>query len=311
MKKLLIVANPRAGRLNWLSIIQKAQREIWGWELDVKLPHNAEAVKNLFSSLDANIYEAVIIVGGDGSLNLAIAGLMEKGIPLAVFPAGTANDLASQQKLTADWLELLHLIHTKSFHEIDVIQVNDRYFATVGGLGLAAEAAACVNKHRSSSAVFRKLWNLVGSDFYGIVAAKLVLIERNYLYQLKIECEGFEFIGRAEAVLIANQSFLGKDFKVAPQASNTDGQFDLIVLKDQGRARIVQNLLQAKYGDGLRACHQVRTNTCRITCLDKKSMKVFGDGEQLTEDNTLQFSVIPKALKVYNSNELAVRRRAI
>ena len=37
---------------------------------------------------------AVVVAGGDGSLNAAAKGLIETGLPLGILPAGTANDLA-------------------------------------------------------------------------------------------------------------------------------------------------------------------------------------------------------------------------
>ncbi|XQQ05805.1 MAG: diacylglycerol kinase family protein [Leptolyngbya sp. IPPAS B-1204] len=46
--------------------------------------------------------DLVIVGGGDGTLNAAIAGLVDTQLPLGILPLGTANDLARTLNIPTD-----------------------------------------------------------------------------------------------------------------------------------------------------------------------------------------------------------------
>jgi len=81
--------------------------------------------------------DAVIVGGGDGTLNLALQGLVETGLPLGIIPLGTANNLARTIGIPADPLEACGVIAQGQRRRIDLGWVNGRYFFTTASIGLS------------------------------------------------------------------------------------------------------------------------------------------------------------------------------
>src|SRR5699024_8589490 len=71
--------------------------------------------------------DRIIVAGGDGSVNRALAPVLESGLPLGVVPLGTANDLARTLELPGDASEACGVIAAGHTHRIDVGRVNNHH----------------------------------------------------------------------------------------------------------------------------------------------------------------------------------------
>jgi diacylglycerol kinase (ATP) len=89
---------------------------------------------------------AVIIGGGDGSVNMALPALRETKIPLLVIPLGTANNLARTFEIPEDMKKNLNLLREGKVIDIDLGEVNNILFVNVAGLGLSTEVNLRVSK---------------------------------------------------------------------------------------------------------------------------------------------------------------------
>lgn len=89
---------------------------------------------------------AVIVGGGDGSVNLVLPSLKETKIPLLVIPCGTANNLARHYSLPDKIKDNIQLLKAGKVVEIDLGEVNDILFVNVAGLGLSTEVNLRVSK---------------------------------------------------------------------------------------------------------------------------------------------------------------------
>lgn len=99
--------------------------------------------------------EAVIIGGGDGTLNSALPALMETGLPLGVIPLGTANDFARGIGVPLDPVEAAHLICRAHIEAIHVGEVNGRPFVNVANIGLGEQV------RRETSGALKKIWGFM------------------------------------------------------------------------------------------------------------------------------------------------------
>lgn len=93
-----------------------------------------------------NEAHAVIVGGGDGSVNLVLPSLRETKLPLLVIPCGTANNLARHFSLPEDIKRSLKLLKEGKVVDIDLGEVNDILFVNVAGLGLSTEVNLRVSK---------------------------------------------------------------------------------------------------------------------------------------------------------------------
>src|SRR6185503_21222677 len=93
-------------------------------------------------------YDVLVTLGGDGTVNEAVNGLLADGpdpnVPaLAVVPGGSTNVFARALGLPRDWTEgtgvILEALQAKRTRTIGLGRAEDRYFTFCAGLGLDAE----------------------------------------------------------------------------------------------------------------------------------------------------------------------------
>lgn len=115
--------------------------------------------------------DLVIVGGGDGTVNAALRGVIETGLPLGILPLGTANDLARTLGLPVDPTAAAAVIVAGATRRIDVGQVNDRYFINVASMGLSVDLA------RRLTGNLKRRW---GALSYPLAAAKTVFYTKPF-----------------------------------------------------------------------------------------------------------------------------------
>lgn len=144
MKKLLLVINPRAGMM-------RANRFL----PDIVCLFNSYGYENIVYSTrapgdgvtickeKAPEVDLVVCIGGDGTFNEIIAGMMESGAgkPIGYIPAGSTNDLAKSMKLSRNIMKAAKDIMLGSPRALDVGSFNGRYFSYVASCGAFTKAS--------------------------------------------------------------------------------------------------------------------------------------------------------------------------
>jgi diacylglycerol kinase family enzyme len=102
-------------------------------------------------------YDVVVTLGGDGTVNEVVNGLLRDGpgptVPaLAVVPGGSTNVFARALGLPREWTEgtgvILEALHTGRVRTVGLGRADDRYFTFCAGLGLDAEVVRKVERAR-------------------------------------------------------------------------------------------------------------------------------------------------------------------
>ena len=88
-----------------------------------------------------NDVDAVVVCGGDGTLNSAIAGLIETKLPLVVVPLGTFNELARTLGIPADIVTAAGMLDAGRAVQLDVGCVNGAYYFNEASVGLSTRVA--------------------------------------------------------------------------------------------------------------------------------------------------------------------------
>jgi diacylglycerol kinase (ATP) len=83
--------------------------------------------------------ESMIIGGGDGTLNAALPGLLETGLPLGIIPLGTANDLARTLGIPTDLTAAARIIACGKVQRVDIGEVNGHPFFNVASIGFGVD----------------------------------------------------------------------------------------------------------------------------------------------------------------------------
>ncbi len=303
MKKVALLSNPNCGRGNGPRAIQKARRMIWGWPLEIIAPPSIQDLHQSLRKLNTEEYEALVVVGGDGTFNLALKALREANIrdlPVYPFPAGTANDLASELKLRPDWEQVQTLLDEKRIERIDCITVNQIPFSTIAGIGVGSQLTSEFNARRTSSPLFRTLSSKLHSHVYSALSAKTLLFGQDYFHRLHIRGEGFDEKLKTPVVFICNQARLGAKLTVAPDAQNNDGRFHVMIVPRVRKHRLLTALIALQRGYVPQDFILFSTDRLVVRDLDGRDIPVFGDGESLTSASELRFVTDPHSLPVYS-----------
>lgn len=218
-------------------------------------------------------HDLVIAVGGDGTVNEVVNGLVPPSgssrVTLGVLPAGRGRDVCRNLGIPRDLDAAVdRLLHgTDAAVDIGVVDFGDRVrcFVSAAGAGFDADVARRTQRHRGPAAL---------AYIAGVVEAVASL------RATPVTVTGtFAWTGRATAVIVANGVFVGGGMKIAPAANPTDGALDIIVLGEVGRLELLRWLPRVFRGTHIRHPRVVtaRTIDCRISA--PTPLPVHVDGE--------------------------------
>jgi len=246
--KIKIIMNPSSGR----QAMRQTVDDIIGYLVEAKALSRADIcftrVKddavNYAAEIRKGEYDLVMAVGGDGTLNEVVNGLMTggSGTPLAILPAGTVNDFASFLDIPADPYSYARMIMNFRTIQADVGKAGSRYFLNVAAGGLLTDIAYKVPSETKTS---------LGRVAYWIEGAKDLPTSLFRGLPLTVESKDNSFDDEAFLFLIANTTSVGGIKKIAPFADLTDGLLDVLIVSKLDFGAILPLIGKLVIGDHL------------------------------------------------------------
>jgi diacylglycerol kinase (ATP) len=227
----LIVLNQSAGKRKALKLANQFTFLLSNANLQFTLIDEksyAKTIEKLKAYLSTNSYSTVIAVGGDGLVNLCLQYLAQSGVTLGVIPAGTGNDFARAVGVNKMSITEIFNLYTKTAAvEIDLGHVksnsSERWFVQVLSTGFDAEVNSRANKIK---------WPR-GKSKYTIATVKTLARFKPIDY--KIDIDATKFDQSAMLLTIANGETYGGGMRICPGASNSDGIFEVLLVKPVSR----------------------------------------------------------------------------
>ena len=167
-------------------------------------------------------YEKIVMVGGDGTLNEVVNGIMkaEGTAILGILPIGTCNDFTKCADIPADLDSALRTVVGNSTKSFDVGQVADRYFLNVIGVGFDVD-------------IVQEMQQASGRNSF---VKYLATVLKNILFYkglpLSIKNSDLDFNGNILLLAIANGTSFGGNFNIASQADPSDGFFEIVMVNN-------------------------------------------------------------------------------
>ncbi|MDE6182115.1 MAG: YegS/Rv2252/BmrU family lipid kinase [Eubacteriales bacterium] len=228
MKKLKLIYNPYSGdktfKFDLDLCVNKLQKA--GYEVHLFRSIEKGDIDTHIKNTPKDFYDAFIISGGDGSINLLINAVMKYGlnhIPIGIIPSGTANDFASFLKLPKLPEEACQVIVDGNIEFADVGIANEQYFINVCAGGLFANVSEKIDKNFKET--------------FGKFAYYIKAIEQMHTYspiELKIKNSKETIQDKFDLFLVLNSSGTGGIEKLSPMASISDGMFDFVGFRNVG-----------------------------------------------------------------------------
>lgn len=237
--------------------------------------------------------DALIVVGGDGMVNLGTNLVARTKVPLGIVPSGTGNDMARGLGIPFDnteaAIEALVTALALPPRVIDAALVTSeteepRWFACV----LSAGFDAIVNERAN------QLTRPKGPSRY-LVALGLELIKlKPIAYRLTLDGVHLETSGAL--ISVGNNTSLGGGMKVTPDAKVDDGVLDVLVVQALGRLSFLRIFPRVFEGTHV-TDRRVTIHKAKRIRIEADAVVAYADGERFGA-LPIDIEVVPKALRV-------------
>ena len=182
IKNVMLIINPCAGRKSGKKNADKVISMLKKHGLECTLfmtQRRGDATQFVID--DGNKYDIVVCMGGDGTLNEVINGVLKAhlSIPLGYIPAGSTNDFARSMHLSKNLEKSARIIAECNVQDIDAGLFNDRYFGYVSSFGLFTRTSYSTPQKVKNVLGGKPSYLLHGLTELGKVRAEHMKVETN------------------------------------------------------------------------------------------------------------------------------------
>ena len=257
--------------------------------------YHGEAVELAQKAAD-NGAELIVSVGGDGTVNEIVNGIMKsKNDPLlGIIPLGWANDFIKSTNIPPNIIEACKILIKGKTKNIDVGVINDQiYFANICGVGFDAEVAQLANQMKSKHPNLR----ILSAFVYVFATVKKLLSPFSY-HDVKIKFDGQEIHSNILCIAISNGKFYGGRFKITPEAILDDGLLEVCVIEEMGRFKYLSSIPKVFKGThtSIKGIYFYRAKEVLIQSSEPVLAQV--SGEVIEGQKKFTITLLPKSLKI-------------
>ncbi len=194
----------------------------------------------LFAKETDNSFYAVVVIGGDGTINEVVNGLQGRQIPIGIIPQGTGNLLAKELHIPLSIEKACAIIRRSVTISMDLGNDTKRYFFLMAGVGIDADVVYAINAVRKGNiTLFTYIMPIIGT------------IIRYRFPKLRVTIDGEVVENDASVVFVSNVKGYFGPIRFAYLAKTNDGLFDICIMKGRKKLHILKYIIGAATG-GLR-----------------------------------------------------------
>ncbi len=251
-------------------------------QVESKSPaQSCEAIRERGTEVDL-----VIVGGGDGTISSCIPALLDSGLPVAILPLGTANDLARSLGIQ-NLDQAFDAICDGMFVQVDLGVVNEHFFFNVANLGLGVKVTEELTPE------VKQRWGV-----FSYLKAFASALARHRQFKLRIRADGREYAMRSIQLAVGNGRFYGGGNVVDQSASIDDDLLHLYSLRPQTTWELLTlaPLLRGGRHDLARRTFSLSAHDLYVET-QPSAMEIHADGEPVTR-SPASFSVKSSAIEM-------------
>lgn len=236
MKKYYLTVNPFGGGKKGPKILKKVLPLFEENKIELKVIETEYAGhnKDLAKDVDMNGYDGFCCIGGDGTLNEVVNGMMTRNdsrkFPIGLITGGTGNSFMHDVNCLDPIVASRRIIEGKS-RKIDIFSCDANgqifYGFNIMGWGIPTEANVLADKLR---------W--MGSQRYNF--ASIVEVIRHKKRFARVTIDGSSIAADFAFIIGCNTIHTGKGMQMAPLARLSDGLIDLIIVRKVPRIKLLK-----------------------------------------------------------------------
>ena len=285
----MVIINPTSGGEQALNYKEKIENKVKEYfeVVETRITEKALDATHFAEEAAKEKYEAVIVFGGDGTVNEVISGIAEKEyIPkLGIIPGGTGNLITKLVQIDQDIDKAIESLDFNLTNKIDIGKANDHYFGYIFSVGSLPEAIHNVEIEDKTK---------FGMFAYAINTVKSVI--RDEVFNIKIETENGNYEGEASQLLVLLSNYFS-DKKIFYE--NKVGYANILILKDASifsKLSLIPDLLK---GDVVEndSIEYIKAKTIKISFDIEIESDI--DGDQ-SDDLPVEIKVLGNHIEIYS-----------
>lgn len=280
---VLLVVNPASHSGRGAEVAKRARRKLPDMLVVELTPDDDVEAVMAASARDA---EVLAVAGGDGTVRTAAQAAIERGIPLAVFPAGTFNHFARAIG-TSSADRTVRALQRGSVGKVDVASLNDEIFVNTASVGAYTDFVR----------VRERLEKRIGKPLAAVVAVWR-LLSKDRSVTVTVDGRTHE----SSLLFLGNGQYQPQGFAPSARADLQDGLLDLRILDVSSKWARVVVLFATLTGQlgRVKQYHEVSAPELRIS-LPNGPARIARDGEVGELAEVLKVRSIRRALTVYRT----------
>ena len=246
------------------------------------------------SLIDLNGAEALVCVGGDGTVQEYAGMAVGRGIKFGVIPAGSGNDLlyslpGGERNFSA--FEEKIIFHTRKIIKGDVMPVDavsvsgGKYFFNIAGTGIDIQVL-------KDALPLKKIFG--GASYF------ISLIKNAVTYKtgpMTLTVDGVSETDRFLLLAVCNGAYYGGHMRIAPPASVNDGFITLCKVRKMPRLKLMTMFPRVRSG-GHASLEEVSFVNCKSVKLEFEGRKTINlDGNLVECESPLSFEIVKDAVR--------------
>ena len=291
MKNIAFIINPISGAKETQSAKKKLPKLIMQtldmeqWLPNIMFTEYAGHATELAYQFARMGFDAVVAVGGDGTVNEVARGLKGTNTALGILPMGSGNGFARHLNIPIRPQKALEMINHSEPISVDYGLANGRLFVSTCGTGFDALIAD----------------HFAGSNKRGFMTYLQNVIKDAFSYKPQtyhIVGDGLDVTHKAFLITFANANQWGYEALIAPKASVQDGKMDIMLMSSHailGSAALALRLFAGSIDDS----YFMDTLRAREITLEREEEAPFHiDGDPVEMEKDIHIRIVADGLKV-------------
>ena len=276
-RTVTVVTNPIAGRGRAGRLVSRvvAGLEARGLAVDLLAGRDRDDALDLCHIAVASRTSALVALGGDGTVHLALQAVAGHDIALGILPAGTGNDFACCLGVRADLDAAMDVIAGGVVRAVDAVRAvgpdgRRRWWGCVMGAGFDSAVNERANRMR---------WPRGPRRYDVAIVAELARLRPR---PFVVDVDGSREELLATFVAVGNAPMYGGGMRIAPAADLADGLLDVTVVGPVSRTEMIR--MKPRVYTGEHVAHPaVSTRRGRVVRLAADGVTAYADGERLAD----------------------------
>ena len=290
--RITVLTNPASGHGGATHVAERAIAQFHRRGVDVVAIAGSDAdhARRLVEGALERGMDALVVVGGDGIVSLALQTLAQNDIPLGIIPAGTGNDHAREFGIPTKKPEAAADVVVDGVTEtVDLGRITGadgtvRWFGTVMAAGF--DSLVTDRTNRMTWPHGRMRYNL----------AMVAEISKLRLLPFRLTFDGEEVVTDLTLAAFGNTRSYGGGMLICPDADHSDGLLDVTMVQSASRAKLIRLFPTVFKGTHVKL-DQVRTARAKVITVECSGINAYADGEYVCP-LPVEVSAIPGALSI-------------